>query len=198
LEIKALQTAAAADSSTAGRVARVQTLALQISAEVRTLALQLHPPALDHMGLVATLANYIEEWSARALVAVDFHTTGLDGVRLPAALEMALYRLVQECLTNILKHAQATDVSLIIERRADALQMIVEDDGVGFDLAAAHRSAYAARRLGLIGMQERVAQLGGVLTIESEPGRGTTIIVRIPFEDAVAGDADGSTSDFSG
>jgi two-component system CheB/CheR fusion protein len=198
LEMKALQNAVAADASIAGRVAQVQVLAMQISAEVRTLALQLHPPALDHIGLVATLANYVEEWSARALVPVDFHTTGLDGARLPATIEMALYRLVQECLTNILKHAQATDVSLIIERRADALQMIVEDDGVGFDIAAAHRSAHAARRLGLIGMQERVAQLGGALTIESEPGRGTNIIVRIPFADAVAGDADGYTSDLSG
>jgi two-component system CheB/CheR fusion protein len=198
LEIKALQDAAAADTLIASRVAQVQVLTLQISAEVRTLALQLHPPALDHMGLVATLTNYVEEWSARALTPVEFHTSGLDSVRLPAMIELALYRLVQECLTNILKHAQASDVSLIIERRVDAVRLIVEDDGVGFDIAAAQQSAHVGRRLGLVSMQERVAQLGGTITIESEPGRGTTIIVRIPFADAAAGEADGTTSDLSG
>jgi signal transduction histidine kinase len=198
LELKALEQAAAADAAVAGGVTQVQQLALQISAEVRSLALQLHPPALDHLGLVATLANSVEEWSARALIPVDVHTTGLDGPRLPAPIEIALYRLVQECLTNILKHAQATDVSLIVERRADAVQLIVEDDGIGFDRAAAQRSAYATRRLGLIGMQERVAQLGGALTIESELGRGTTIIVRIPLTDTVAGDADADTTNLSG
>ena len=104
---------------------------------------------------------------------------------------MALYRLVQECLTTILKHAQATEVSVIIEQRANAVQLIVEDDGVGFDIAAAQLRAHAARQLGLIGMQERVAQLGGGFSIESEPGRGTTIIVRIPLVGAEPGDAGG-------
>jgi signal transduction histidine kinase len=89
-------------------------------------------------------------------------------------------------------------VSLIVERRADAVQLIVEDDGIGFDPAAAQRIAYATRRLGLIGMQERVAQLGGALTMESELGRGTTIIVRIPLTDTVAGDADADTTNLSG
>jgi two-component system CheB/CheR fusion protein len=197
LEIKALEQAAAADAALAGRVTQVQQLALQISAEVRTLALQLHPPALEHLGLVAALKNYAEEWSARALIPVDVHMTNLEGARLPARIEIALYRLVQECLTNILKHAQATDVSLIIERRAEAVRLIVEDDGVGFDVVAAQQSAHAVRRLGLIGMQERVAQVGGAVTIESEPGRGTTIIVHIPLADAVAGGADANTPDLS-
>jgi two-component system CheB/CheR fusion protein len=198
LEIKALERAVAADTTVAGRVTQVQRLALQISAEVRTLALQLHPPALEHLGLVATLTNYVEEWSARALIPVEIHTTGLDGVRLAARIEIALYRIVQECLTNILKHAQATEVSLIVERRADTVQLTIEDDGVGFDVAAAQQSAHTARRLGLIGMQERVAQLGGILTVDSEPGRGTTIIVRTPCADSLAGGADADPTDLSG
>jgi signal transduction histidine kinase len=191
LEIKALQEATTADPAIVGRVAQVQVLATQISAEVRTLALQLHAPTLDHIGLVGTLANYVEEWSSRALIPVDIHTTGVEGARLPTQIEMALYRLIQECLTNILKHAQATEVSLIIERRANAVQLIVEDDGVGFDIAAAQQSAHTAPQLGLIGMQERVAQLGGGFSIESEPGRGTTIIVRIPLVGAEPGDTGG-------
>jgi signal transduction histidine kinase len=89
-------------------------------------------------------------------------------------------------------------VGLILERRADAVRLIVEDNGAGFDVAAAQQRAHAARRLGLIGMQERVAQLGGAMTIESERGRGTTIIVHIPLADAVAGDADADTADLSG
>jgi two-component system CheB/CheR fusion protein len=198
LEIKALEQATAADAAAAARVTQVQQLTLQISAEVRTLALQLHPPALEHLGLVTSISNYIEEWSSRALIPVDLHTAGIEGTRLRAPIEIALYRLVQECLTNILKHAQATDVSVIIERRADAVRLIVEDNGVGFDVAAARRNAYVARRLGLIGMQERVAQLGGALSIESEPGRGTTIIVRIPLVERIAGDGDADTADLSG
>jgi two-component system CheB/CheR fusion protein len=122
----------------------------------------------------------------------------MEGARIPAPIEIALYRLVQECLTNILKHAQATDVSLIVERRVDAVHLIVEDNGAGFDVAAAQRNAHAARRLGLIGMQERVAQLGGALSIESEPGRGTTIIVRIPLTDRMTGGDDAGTADLSG
>jgi signal transduction histidine kinase len=197
LEIKAIQNALTADRSIAGHISQMQMLALRMNDEVRTLALQLHPPGLAHLGLATTLANHLEEWSARTLVPIDFHTTGLDGVRLSPTIEIVLYRLAQESLTNILKHAQATHVSLILQRREEALLMIVEDNGVGFDITTVRRSAHAARQLGLIGMQERVAQLGGALTIESEPGRGTTIIVRIPLANAVAGDSDEYTSALS-
>ncbi|HEX5689756.1 MAG TPA: sensor histidine kinase, partial [Roseiflexaceae bacterium] len=198
LELKSLEQGSAAGAPIGERVAQLHALALQISAEVRSLALQLHPPALEHLGLVATVTNYVEEWSARALVPIDLHMSGLEDARLSAPVEITLYRLIQECLTNILKHAQASDVSLIVERRADAVQLTVEDDGIGFDPASAQRNAYAGRRLGLIGMQERVAQLGGSVSIESEAGRGTTIIVRLPLADAVSGDTDGNTPDLSG
>jgi signal transduction histidine kinase len=106
-------------------------------------------------------------------------------VGLPLAVETALYRLVQEALTNVLKHAQARSVSLIIERRANAISMIVEDDGVGFHVEAAMHRAPAAHRLELVGMDERVAQLGGTLTIEWASESGTSVFVRIPLSDAV-------------
>jgi signal transduction histidine kinase len=98
----------------------------------------------------------------------------------------------------VLKHAQATSVSLIIERYADALRMIVEDDGVGFDGEVLMRRAPAERRLGLIGMEERVAQLGGTLTIESAPGSGTTVFVHIPLANVSQGGRDGDTPDLPG
>jgi signal transduction histidine kinase len=198
LGLKALRDAAPGDSPIHTRVEPLQALATRIGREVRTLALQLRPPALDDLGLVATLANDVEQWSARALVAVDFHTTGLEEQRLPSAIETALYRLAQEALTNVLKHAQATSVSLIIERRTNAVQMIVEDDGVGFDVEVARRTAHTTHRLGMIGMDERVAQLGGTLTIESSPGSGTTVFVRMPLADAAQGGSDDETPDLSG
>lgn len=198
LGLKALHNAAPADSPIHVPVEALQDLATQIGREVRTLALQLRPPALDDLGLVATLANYVEEWSARMLVAVDFHTIGMEEQRLPPAIETALYRLAQEALTNVLKHAQATSVSVIIERRANAVHMIVEDDGVGFDVAAARNSAHTEHRLGLVGMDERVAQHGGTLTIESTPENGTTVFVRIPLTDDLQGNIDDATQDLSG
>jgi two-component system CheB/CheR fusion protein len=198
LGLKALRDAAPADSPVHQRVEPLQALSTRIGREVRTLALQLRPPALDDLGLVATLENYVEQWSARVLVAVDFHAIGLEEQRLPPAIETALYRLAQETLTNVLKHAQATSVSLIIERRTDGVHMIVEDNGVGFDVGAARRTAPAERRLGLIGMDERVTQLNGTLTIESGPGSGTTVFVRIPLSSDRQGGDDGTTPDLSG
>ncbi|MBK9712452.1 MAG: PAS domain-containing protein [Kouleothrix sp.] len=185
LGLKALRDAAPLSSPIHSHVEPLQALSMRIGREVRTLALQLRPPALDDLGLVATLTSYVDEWSARVLIAVDFHARGLEQQRLPLAIETALYRLVQEALTNVLKHAQAANVSLIIERRADAVQMIVEDDGVGFDVEATRRTAHTEQRLGLVGMDERVAQLGGTLTIESAPGRGTTVFVHIPLVDKI-------------
>jgi two-component system CheB/CheR fusion protein len=198
LGLKMLRDSASDDSPTHEHVAPLQALATRIGREVRTLALQLRPPALDDLGLATTLANYVEEWSARVLVAVDFHTIGMAEQRLPSSIEIALYRLAQEALTNILKHAQATSVSLIVERRVDMVQMIVEDNGAGFDVMAAQRSAHTEQRLGLVGMNERVAQLSGTLTIESTPGRGTTVFVRMPLGDDRQGENDGETPDLSG
>jgi two-component system CheB/CheR fusion protein len=199
LGLKMLRDAAPGDSPIHERVAPLQTLATQIGREVRTLALQLRPPSLDDLGLAATLANYVEEWSARVLVAVDFHSIGLAERRLPLSIETALYRVAQEALTNVLKHAQATSVSLIVERREGTVQMIIEDDGAGFDVAAVRRNAHTEHRLGLVGMEERVALLGGTLTIEAAPGRGTTVFVRIPVADEMQGDVDDKEApDFPG
>jgi len=198
LGLKMLRDATPADSPIHKRLEPLQALSTRIGREVRTLALQLRPPALDDLGLAATLANYVEEWSARVLIAVDFHTIGLEEQRLPPPIETALYRLTQEALTNVLKHAHATSVSLIIERRANTVHMIVEDNGAGFDVAAARSTAHIEHRLGLIGMDERVAHLGGTLTIESAPGSGTTVFVRIPLAADAQGGADGTAKDLPG
>jgi two-component system CheB/CheR fusion protein len=198
LGLKMLRDATPDDSPIHKRLEPLQALSTRIGREVRSLALQLRPPALDDLGLDVTLANYVEEWSARVLIAVDFHTIGLAEQRLPPSIETALYRLTQEALTNVLKHAHATSVSLIIERRADTVHMIVEDNGAGFDVATARRTAHIEHRLGLIGMDERVAHLGGTLTIESALGSGTTVFVRIPLLDDAQAGADETLKDISG
>ncbi|HEU4324103.1 MAG TPA: chemotaxis protein CheB [Roseiflexaceae bacterium] len=199
LGLKTLQDELPGDAlSTQQQVRQLQELAMQIGQEVRTLAVQLRPAVLDDLGLVVALENYIEQWSARAAVLIDLHTDGLDGARLPLAVESTLYRIVQEALTNVLKHAQATNVSLIIERGPQAVRLIVEDNGRGFDIAAARVETPATQRLGLIGMDERITQLGGTLTIESAAGSGTTLFVTLPLAVETTGATDDDSPDLSG
>ncbi len=181
LSLKALHDNSTIDAHMTDHIAQIQAMAVQISEDVRSLAVHLRPSALDDLGLALALSTYIEQWSARAHVAVDLHSSGLDGVRMPLSVETTIYRLVQESLTNVRKHAQATEVSVIIERRADEVCLIIEDDGVGFTVPTTPSAPDATPPLGLIGMTERAVLLGGSLTIESEPGRGTSIFVRIPL-----------------
>jgi signal transduction histidine kinase len=112
---------------------------------------------------------------------VDFHSSGFDDQRLPPPVETALYRVVQEALTNVLRHAHAQRVSVLLERHHDHVLAIVEDDGQGFDAEATMNAPDAQRRLGLLGMQERVALVEGTFEIESTPGGGATVFVRVPL-----------------
>jgi PAS domain S-box-containing protein len=166
---------------------QLQGLTDQLSREVHTLAWGLRPPALDDLGLRTALYNYVEEWAERSRVEVDFHSSGFEDGRLPFAHETALYRIAQEALTNILKHSGADRVSVIIERRADHVLAVVEDNGRGFDVEALAAPTARGRKLGLLGMRERAELLGGTLNVESTPGIGTSIFVRIPVGADVEG-----------
>jgi PAS domain S-box-containing protein len=146
--------------------------------EVRRLARGLRPLVLDELGLAPALERAAADFAATHRVAVDVCARDLDRKRLPPNLEIALYRIVQEALTNIAKHAAAQTVSIVVESKPGFVQLIVEDDGCGFDSEAVLREA---GRFGLSSMQERAAVLDGSLTIESAPGTGTTIRVRIPL-----------------
>lgn len=159
---------------------QLQEITDQLSRETHTLAWGLRPPALDELGLHTALYNYVEEWAERSRVPVDFHSAGFEGARLPLAHETAIYRITQEALTNVLKHSGADRVSFILERRGDHILIVVEDNGKGFDVEALVESSVKERRLGLIGMRERAALLGGTLNVESAPGAGTSVFVRIP------------------
>jgi len=190
------------DSSARGaaQISRLQVIAQTIQREVHDLALQLRPTALDDLGLASALETHIDHWAALTAIEVDFHCTGLAGSRLPPPIEVTLYRVIQEALNNVAKHARAQRVSLIVERRSDHVLAIVEDDGRGFDAQRVRDSSAettakgrATGGLGLLGMQERVGQVGGTLTIESSREEGTAIFVRIPFDHDATANATHST-----
>jgi PAS domain S-box-containing protein len=155
----------------------------QFEQAVHRFTLDLRPTALDDLGLQVALAASVDDWARRCqyTVSADFHCSGFDDrqQRLLPEIEAALYRVVQEALTNVLRHAEASNVSVILERQPDDVRLIVEDDGKGFDVDALMRVPVANRRLGLTGMRERVELVGGTLEVDS--GAGTTIVVNIPL-----------------
>jgi len=161
----------------AQKLGEVKRIAAELGRQVHELAVRLRPTALDDVGLEAALGQLVADWAAHAEAAADFQATGLDGTRLPAEVETALYRVVQEALTNIAKHARAGEVSVILSRLDGHAMVVVEDNGVGFDPVTA-----TAGRLGILGMRERVTLLGGDLEIESALDVGTTISIRIPLD----------------
>jgi PAS domain S-box-containing protein len=147
------------------------------------LAVRLRPAALDHLGLVPALEQYTEMFVDRSGIETQFAAIGLEGERLPPDVETALYRVVQEALNNVLRHADASQADVLLDRRGDQIVVVIEDDGVGFDSETAAEQG----RLGLVGMRERAYMLGGTLTIESSPGQGTTIVVEVPHDDSDSG-----------
>jgi two-component system, NarL family, sensor histidine kinase UhpB len=164
------------------RVRGIQRQFEMIGQALHRVAWELRPAAIDELGLSSALASYVEEWSDQFGIAADFHSRDTKLDLLPVDVRTALYRLVQEGLTNIAKHAQgATSVSVVIDRLGATLRLTIEDDGPGFDIAAQRVGARNAG-LGIAGMRERLALLGGTLEIESTVGHGTTIFFRIPIE----------------
>ncbi len=152
--------------------------------EVRAMAWQLRPAVLDDHGLPAALERLTGDYRRRYALPVDFVAKGLDQ-RLPVEVETTIYRIVQEGLTNVVRHAGAEVASVLINRQPHRLQIIVEDNGRGFDPQQVRVERGAS--LGLQGIWERARLLGGDLTIESQPGQGTTLYVKIPLDTAAPG-----------
>ncbi len=177
LRIGALKGACGDRAELREQVDALEAVAQRLDQDVDQLVWQLRPTALDDLGLRAALANYVQDWSRRVRISAELHSTGLLDDRLPSDTETALYRIAQEALTNVAKHSKAANVEIILERRADHVLLIVEDDGVGFDPAGT--SDKADPGFGLLGMQERAALIGASLQIESAVGKGTTILVRM-------------------
>lgn len=165
------------------RTVELRALVAKTLEEVHLLARGLRPSILDDLGLVAALERYVKGYEVATGLRIDFYAHGLDGNRPPPHLEIALYRIVQEALTNVVKHAQARNVSVLLEQRGQAVVAVIEDDGQGFDVDAARHLREDGPGLGLIGIEERVSLLGGTLAVESRPEMGTTVVVEIPLPD---------------
>lgn len=147
---------------------------------MRDLAQDLRPPLLDEFGLDASLSWYVEREAKRAGLTFRLALAHLEQ-RPPAAVETTCFRVAQEALTNVIRHAQARAVEVELSQANSTLQLVVRDDGRGFDVLAARRRAAHGGSQGLLSMQERVALAGGDLEIDSAPGRGTSIRVRLPL-----------------
>jgi PAS domain S-box-containing protein len=157
-------------------IQRAIALTREIDTELDFLAWELRPAVLDDLGIVAALPRFLNEWSAHYGIASHFAAAGDPGGMLSREAELTIYRVAQEALNNVVKHAHASRVDVLLERRDRTVVLVIEDDGVGFQPDAA---ATAARGIGLAGMRERAALVGGALQVESQPG-GTTIYLRCP------------------
>ncbi|MDX6439184.1 MAG: hypothetical protein QOF45_1767 [Gaiellaceae bacterium] len=161
------------DEERADALAAVREQVVETLHDVRRLAVELRPKALDDFGLVAALEHLRDTFSEQTGMRVDLEA-GV-GDRLPSDVETALYRIVQEALTNIVKHAQASVVSIVLARSGSAITAVIEDNGLGFT------PGDGGDGLGLLGMGERLALLGGKLKIESSPDAGATIVAEVPL-----------------
>ena len=173
LGLKAVEEAKS-DDEHAEALAAVREQVLETLHDVRRLAVELRPKALDDFGLSAALERLRDTFSEQTGMRVELESRIRE--RLPADVETALYRIVQEALTNIVKHAQASTISIVLASKAGAVTALIEDDGRGFN-----RGDGSGEGLGLLGMGERLALLGGKLRIESTPGLGTTLVAEVPL-----------------
>jgi PAS domain S-box-containing protein len=154
-------------------------MAQQLDADVAFRVRGLRSTILETRGLAAALREYVGNWSEHFRVPARLHASVSGDDRLPPEVESTVYRVAQEALNNVLKHARAAHVDIALERHADHVSLIIEDDGVGFDAAKAANDTHGG--VGLVGMRERAALIGADLQIESTAGRGTTIFVRVPL-----------------
>ena len=155
---------------------QIRELVASALADVRRLTTELRPPALDDFGLEAALERLASVHAGKAGLNVQLNV-GQPANPLPATHDTAVYRIVQEALTNVVKHAQAKSVSIVVAYAAGSVRCVIEDDGAGFVPGSVREGA-----LGLVGMRERVNLLGGRFEVQAAPGRGTTLIAELPLE----------------
>jgi PAS domain S-box-containing protein len=166
------------DGEIAGRVERLQEIAALLDSEVSFLASELRPSILDDLGLEEALRAYAKDWSNHFDIHVKFFSNGRAGKRYGRESETQVYRIVQEALNNVAKHAGPAEVAVMMEQTIDFLVLIIEDNGSGFDID--DRRIKSKKGLGLVGMKERATLIGADLEIESSAGQGTTIFLRLP------------------
>lgn len=162
-----------------GQLAALKDLAKGVGSQVNRLAWEIRPTALDDLGLETAIRHLTEIWAERSKLPIGLHLR-LDDRRLDPAVETTLYRVLQEALNNIVRHAEASRVGVLLEATEKEVRMIVEDDGRGFD-PDSDPNGKPGKRLGLLGIRERLSLVRGVLEVELVPGRGCTLFVRVPL-----------------
>lgn len=160
-------------------IEQAQALAKEVDSELDFLAWELRPASIDELGLETTLKNFTKAFSHHFNIPIGFHSRKLGKRRLLPEIEINLYRIAQESLNNITKHARATNISVMLEKPDHHIVLIVEDNGIGFE---PNKKANRNKGLGLVGMMERAALIGGTVEIESAKGKGTTIYARVPAQ----------------
>lgn len=180
VELRLLAREAHQPQSVLARVAELEQTSNIVSESLHRLAMNLRPASLDHVGLIAALRQYTEDFKNRCGIDAQFEAIGFESKRLPQEMEATIYRIVQEALTNVVRHAHASRVDVVLKWDNNQLITIIEDNGAGFD----PRLVGQKNRLGLLGMRERAEMLGGQLLIESTEGVGTTILVEVPNVDS--------------
>jgi signal transduction histidine kinase len=161
----------------------IRELAEGILREIKRISRGLRPGELDVLGLHAALRTLTDEFKRTYDVSIDTHLQELEGTRLPADVEVGMFRIVQEVLTNVARHSGAANVSVVARLTSEDIVMIIEDDGKGFDVDEAMRSKNGDKdNLGLFGIRERSQSVHGQATIESHPEHGTSVYVRLPIQ----------------
>jgi len=176
--LRLLEQDAADPQAVTARASALRQLVDSVIGDLHRLAMDLCPASLDHLGLVAALRQYLQTVRDQHALKVEYEVVGLE-TRLPADVETAIYRVVQEAVTNVVRHAHAAQVDVLLECRGSELIVLIEDDGIGFNPASAGRNG----RLGLFGMRERAEMLGARLEVESVANSGTTILMEVPLDD---------------
>ncbi len=166
---------AAADPTLTTRLEELKQTVDGVLESLHDLASDLRPASLDHLGLEAALRQHVVRQGRKFGLEAHFRARGLDQ-RLPPPVETALYRATQEALTNVVRHARANRVDVLLESHGGRVAVVVEDDGIGF----APDHVAEPNRLGIVGMRERVEAVGGTLDVESAPGSGTTVVLEVP------------------
>lgn len=167
------------DGQTAAALRKLYSLGERGMEELRKLVYELRPPSLDELGLPAAVRTYVESHVRPSGLQVDLQVNDM-GARLPPDIETAAFRILQESVTNVLRHAHAHKVEIRLNRKPDLLVIMVRDDGAGFD---PEDDTVGRKSLGLAGMRERAQLVGGTLQILSSPGLGTTILARLPLHE---------------
>lgn len=169
------------EAQVAERLRRLRGIASQTLDEIHKIIFDLRPRVLDDLGLVPAVSGYLESHLAPLHIAYDLDVHGLDR-RLPATVETAVFRIIQEAITNVIKHAQAGHVRVVLDFDGSLLVVFVEDDGRGFETSEVLGPGASRKGMGLLGMRERAALLGGAFNIYSRPGGGTRLYVEIPVQ----------------